>query len=84
MSPAGQTFISSICNKKRRICPTEDLVLIDISSNTAKLEVLCEHNTSWRWQGVHCHPTWSWSNNAILYASDCLQEGYPQLYLVRM
>lgn len=61
-----------------------DLVLIDISTDTAKLEVLCEHNTSWRWQGVHCHPTWSWSNNAILYASDCLQEGYPQLYLVRM
>ena len=61
-----------------------DLVLIDISTDTAKLEVLCEHNTSWRWQGVHCHPTWSWSNNAILYRSDCLREGYPQLYLVRM
>lgn len=61
-----------------------DLVLIDISTDTAKLEVLCEHNTSWRWQGVHCHPTWSWSNNAILYCSDSLQEGYPQLYLVRM
>lgn len=61
-----------------------DLVLIDISGDTAKLEVLCEHNTSWRWQGVHCHPTWSWSNNAILYRSDGLQEGYPQLYLIRM
>lgn len=61
-----------------------DLVLIDISTDTAKLEVLCEHNTSWRWQGVHGHPTWSWSNNAILYRSDCLREGYPQLYLVRM
>lgn len=61
-----------------------DLVLIDISGDTAKLEVLCGHNTSWRWQGVHCHPTWSWSNDAILYCSDCLQEGYPQLYLVRM
>jgi len=61
-----------------------DLVLIDISTDTAKLEVLCEHNTSWRWQGVHCHPTWSWSNNAILYRSDGLREGYPQLYLIRM
>jgi len=48
-------------------------VLIDISGDTAKLDVLCEHNTSW-----------SWSNDAILYCSDCLREGYPQLYLVRM
>ena len=60
-----------------------DLVLIDISSDTPSIETLCEHNTSWRWQSVHCHPTWSWSNNAILYASDCDKEGEPQLYLVK-
>ncbi len=61
-----------------------DLVLIDISGDKPSLEVLCEHNTSWRWQGVHCHPTWSWSNDAILFASDKDKEGYPQLYLIKM
>ena len=62
----------------------DDIVLIDISGDEPKLEVLCEHNTSWRWQAVHGHPTWSWSNNAILYASDRDREGEPQLYLVKM
>lgn len=62
----------------------DDLVIIDISGDKPSLDVLCEHNTSWRWQQVHCHPTWSWSNNAILYASDRDREGEPQLYLVKM
>ena len=62
----------------------DDIVLIDISGDEPKLEVLCEHNTSWRWQAVHGHPTWSWSNDAILYASDRDREGEPQLYLVKM
>ena len=62
----------------------DDLVIIDISGDEPHLDVLCEHNTSWRWQQVHCHPTWSWSNNAILYASDRDREGEPQLYLVKM
>ena len=60
-----------------------DLVLIDISTDTPSIKTLCEHNTSWRWQDVHCHPTWSWSNDAILYASDRDKEGEPQLYLVK-
>ena len=61
-----------------------DIVLIDISGDKPSLKTLCEHNTSWRDQMSHCHPTWSWSNDAILYASDCDKEGVPQLYLVKM
>jgi oligogalacturonide lyase len=48
----------------------DDLVLIDISGDEAKLEVLCNHGTSWRTQTSHCHPTWSWDGTRILYASD--------------
>lgn len=62
----------------------EDIMLIDISTDEPKIEVLCEHNTSWRWQTVHCHPTWSWDDEYILYSSDCDEEGLPQLYLVKM
>lgn len=62
----------------------EDIVLIDIKNDDPKIEVLCEHNTSWRWQAVHCHPCWSWSNDKILFASDRSEEGYPQLYMVKM
>ena len=60
-----------------------DLVMIDISGEKPSIETLCEHNTSWRYQQSHCHPTWSWSNNAILYASDKDAEGKPQLYIVK-
>lgn len=60
-----------------------DIVLIDISTDTPSFEVLCEHNTSWRYQSSHCHPTYSWSNDAILYRSDCDAEGEPQLYLIK-
>ena len=60
-----------------------DLVLIDISTDKPALRVLCEHNTSWRYQASHCHPTFSWSNDAILFASDCDKEGEPQLYLIK-
>lgn len=62
----------------------EDLLLIDIKNDKSSIEILCEHNTSWRWQGVHCHPTWSWSNNKILFRSDRDKEGYPQLYTIDM
>ncbi|MCQ2413890.1 MAG: oligogalacturonate lyase family protein [Clostridia bacterium] len=48
------------------------------------METLANHNTSWRWQRCHCHPTFSWSNNAVLYASDGEKEGYVQLYLIPM
>jgi oligogalacturonide lyase len=59
----------------------DDLVLIDISGQEAKLQVLCHHNTSWHTQSAHCHPTWSWDGSRILYASD--DGGKINLYLVR-
>ena len=58
----------------------DDLVLIDISGDEAKLEVLCNHKTSWHMQSSHCHPTWSWEGSRILYASD--HGGRVNLYLV--
>jgi oligogalacturonide lyase len=58
----------------------DDLVLIDISSEQAKLEILCSHGTSWHTQTSHCHPTWSWDGTRILYASD--KEGKVNLYVV--
>ena len=61
-----------------------DIVLITIENDTPSIEVLCEHNTSWRWQAVHCHPCWSWANDKIIFASDCDAEGYPQIYMVKM
>ena len=58
----------------------DDLVLIDISGEEARLEVLCNHKTSWHTQTSHCHPTWSWDGRRILYASD--RGGRVNLYLV--
>ncbi len=58
----------------------DDLVLIDISTGEAKLQVLCNHKTSWHTQSAHCHPTWSWDGSRILYASD--HGGRVNLYLV--
>ena len=59
----------------------DDLVLIDISGKEAKLQVLCNHKTSWHTQNAHCHPTWSWDGRQILYASD--HGGHVNLYLVK-
>jgi oligogalacturonide lyase len=59
----------------------DDLVLIDISGQEARLQVLCQHGTSWHTQSAHCHPTWSWDGRQILYASD--QGGRVNLYLVQ-
>ncbi len=58
----------------------DDLVLIDISGDEAKLVVLCHHKTSWHTQSSHCHPTWSWDGMRILYASD--NGGRVNIYLV--
>jgi oligogalacturonide lyase len=60
----------------------DDLVLIDISDEEAKLEVLCNHKTSWHTQSSHCHPTWGWDGHRILYASD--HSGRVNLYLVEL
>lgn len=59
----------------------DDLVLIDISGDEARLETLVRHHgTSWHTQSSHCHPTWSWNGARILYASD--RGGRVHLYLV--
>jgi oligogalacturonide lyase len=58
----------------------DDLVLVDISGEEAKLEVLCNHKTSWHTSTTHCHPTWSWDGSRILYASD--HGGRVNLYIV--
>jgi oligogalacturonide lyase len=58
----------------------DDLVLIDISGKKPKLEVLCNHKTSWHTSTTHCHPTWSWDGSRILYASD--HGGRINLYIV--
>jgi oligogalacturonide lyase len=60
----------------------DDLVLIDISGDEARLETLCNHKTSWHTQSSHCHPTWSWDGRRILYASD--YGGRVQLYLIEL
>ena len=60
----------------------DEIVRIDISSNTATLEVLCEHGTSWHTQASHCHPTWSWDGKRMLYASD--KGGKVNLYLMEI
>lgn len=57
----------------------DDLVLIDISS-AATVTKLCSHGTSWHTQDSHCHPTWSWDGQHILYASD--RGGKVNLYLL--
>ena len=77
-------YHANVDNTKLVADAVNDLVLIDISTDTPTLEVLCEHNTSWRYQASHCHPTYSWSNDYILFASDCDREGEPQLYLIKM
>ena len=59
----------------------DDLVLIDLAGKEAKLQVLCNHKTSWHTQSAHCHPTWSWDGKQILYASDF--GGHVNLYLVK-
>jgi oligogalacturonide lyase len=59
----------------------DDLVLVDISGEEARLELLVSnHGTSWHTQSSHCHPTWSWDGSRILYASD--RGGRVHLYLV--
>ncbi len=60
----------------------DNLVLIDISGKEAKLSNLCWHGTSWDGQLTHCHPTWSWSNDKILFASE--REKRCNLYMVEM
>jgi oligogalacturonide lyase len=58
------------------------ITLMDISTNEAKMEILCAHHTSWRTGGTHCHPTFGWEGDKILFLSD--KEGDRNLYLVNI
>ena len=60
----------------------ENLVIIDIKGDEHKLKTLCVHNTSWYTQMTHCHPTFSWGGDKILYTSDC--EGECNIYMVEL
>ncbi len=60
----------------------DELVLVDIAGETAKLEILCQHGTSWHTSTSHCHPTWSWDGSRIVYASD--KGGRINLYMVEV
>ena len=60
----------------------DDLVLIDLTTPKAELTTLCNHGTSWNGQRTHCHPTWSWGADKILYTSD--RGGACNLYLLEM
>nr|WP_106783487.1 oligogalacturonate lyase family protein [Lysinibacillus timonensis] len=60
----------------------EDIVLIDLSGEKATIQPLCSHHTSWNTQQTHCHPTFSWNNEKILFTSD--REGTCNLYLIEL
>lgn len=50
----------------------EDIVLIqpDAEGKDAQIKILANHNTTWKYQRSHCHPTFSWDGKKILYAAD--------------
>ena len=58
----------------------DDLVRIDLSPDGPRITKLCRHATSWYGQKSHCHPTVSWEDDMVLYASDAT--GKVQLYLI--
>lgn len=58
----------------------DDIVLIDIKNDEPALQTLCTHNTSWYAHRTHCHPTFSWGGDKILFTSD--REGKCNLYMV--
>jgi oligogalacturonide lyase len=60
----------------------DNLVLVDICEPNKPIQVLCNHKTSWHTQSSHCHPTWDWDGQRILYASD--YGGRVQLYLLEL
>jgi oligogalacturonide lyase len=60
----------------------DDIVLIALNNGQTELETLCTHHTSWGSQMSHCHPTFSWKADSILFASD--RSGTIQLYLTEL
>ncbi len=62
----------------------DDLVLIRLHDDGTPpaLTKLCHHGTSWRGQHTHCHPTFSWDDRRVLFASD--KTGTVQLYEIEV
>lgn len=61
----------------------EDIVLIKPAKDGSSAEImtLANHNTTWKYQRSHCHPTFSWDGSKILYAADTDDENC-NLFLV--
>ena len=62
----------------------DDIVLVDISSDKAVLSTLCNHGTSWNTSSTHAHPTFSWENDKVLFASDRDGLGKCNIYMVQL
>lgn len=61
----------------------DNLILIQLKEDKkVSIETLCTHKTSWNTQQTHCHPTFNWSGEEILFTSD--REGSCNLYLVKL
>lgn len=58
------------------------ICLLDISGEKTKLTKLCYHGTSWLNAKTHCHPTFSWKGDKILFASD--KDGKINLYMIKL
>jgi oligogalacturonide lyase len=58
----------------------EDLQVINIAGEKARMQTLCYHGTSWFGQSTHCHPTFDWEGRRVLFTSD--RDGKRNLYLI--
>lgn len=61
----------------------EDIVLIspDMDGKHAGIRILANHNTTWKYQRSHCHPTFSWDGKKVLYSADT-DDQHCNLFLV--
>ena len=49
----------------------DDIILMKQKENGELVaKTIAVHNTTWKYQRSHCHPTFSWDGNKILYAAD--------------
>ena len=60
----------------------EDLLLIrPEEKGDRQLTVLARHNTTWKYHWAHCHPTFSWEGDQILYAA-ATDDTHGNLFLI--
>ena len=60
----------------------ENLLLIRLEAVEAnKLTILARHNTTWKYHWAHCHPTFSWQGDKILYAAST-DDDHGNLFLI--